>query len=155
MRLYNSFSQTDPSQILDSPLELGLFNYCFKKYALEGGGHQNIYPFTVWIWQTSQISQGPNYITYIYTQQHYNVIPNPANTTTVRFDYPACRPSDDQETLTLILVNKATSSDTWVVRQTTTAQHAQRCQRGANFANHNDISYRIYLLYRHLCMFLS
>ena len=25
------------------------------------------------------------------------MIPNPANTTTVRFDYPACRLSDDQE----------------------------------------------------------
>ena len=38
------------------------------------------YPFTSWRWRTLKTSQGPS---FIYTQQHYDLIPIPAKTTTM------------------------------------------------------------------------
>jgi hypothetical protein len=44
--------------------------------------------------------------TILHTQQHYDLIPNPANTTTVRFDYPACRQAATVNTVFTCSQNK-------------------------------------------------
>ena len=45
--------------------------------------------------------------------------------------------------------------NSWVVRPITTLNNGTTYANEANVANNNVISYRFYLLYRHLCMVLS